>query len=361
MLTGMAIATILHVIVGVVQWQAFANGQFPLLELYSTNPSFLSVVENAKEMAKWEQRPFGIFPEPSAMSCSLAPWALFWLAHLCGIIRLRRQPAAWQNALFAVAALGALGLIILSRSGHATITLAAAVVFGAIWMVRSRATFRTYMVLLTVFGLIGPAVIYLAAIALADRLGGASAMGNSSWEDRSNSLVIGFHLLIGGNATRLIFGLGPGLTTPILQHDYRLEAVWSVLLTYVYETGIIGFAVLGWIAVQIVRIWKIQRFDLAFVAILAVWLVGATVTTSYGQLLSLWMTLGWLTVWPQICEPATSSLIAGRTTLAGLPRQRAMPRGGWAGRPPLPGVPPAPRPQLTAKAPMLSRRRWTGG
>jgi hypothetical protein len=35
-----------------------------------------------------------------------------------------------------------------------------------------------------------------------------------------------------------------------------------------------------------------------------VWLVGITVTTSYPQLLPLWVALGLLTVWPDVCEPA---------------------------------------------------------
>jgi hypothetical protein len=364
-LTGLAAATVLHVIVGAWQWYAFSNGQFPLIELYSTNPSFLSVVDNARTMAKWEARPFGIFPEPSAMSCSLAPWVLFWTAHLCGIVKLRRQPAAWQNALFAVAAVGALSLIILSRSGHAAFTLAAACVFGAIWLVRSKATFRTYMALLTVFGLIMPIVLYLAAIALSDRMGG-DKMGNSSWEDRSNSIIIGFHLLVGGGVGRVIFGVGPGLTTPILQGVYKLEAIWSVLLTYVYETGIVGLLVMGWLAGLLIRVWKTQRFDLAFAAIVAVWLVGATVTTSYDQLLSLWLTLGWLTVWPQICEPATTTLVPTAMAYRARVRPAAQPRGATAARHPADrglspalrrlgaGQPAAPQAQLPPPP-----RRWT--
>lgn len=302
MLTGLAAATILHTFVGVLQWFAFSNGEFPLLWLYQ-NESFLSVQENAEIIAKYTQRPFGIFPEPSAMSSSLAPWVLFWTAQLCGIVRLRQQPARWQSVLFAAAAIGGLGLIILSRSGHSAITLAAVMVFGAIWFTRCRATPKTFAVLVGVFGVILPIVLYLAGIALADRLGGASRMGNSSWEDRSDSLRIGFTLLVDGTLGTLIFGVGPGLTSPILQHVYRLEAVWSVSLTFIYETGLIGLTAVGWLATHLFRTWRAIRFDVSFIAIVLVWLVGITVTTSYSELLSLWLTLGWLTVWPRICQP----------------------------------------------------------
>ena len=309
MLTGMAVATIIHAGVGVWQWYAFDNGEFPMLWAYTTNPSFLSVEQYARTIARYTQRPFGIFPEPSAMSSSLAPWVLFWIAHLTGVIRLRQRAAAWQNALFAAAAVGGLGLIILSRSGHSAITLAAAMTFGIIWLTRCRATFRTFVVLAGVFGVIAPIVIYLAFIALSDRLFGASAMGNSSWEERSSSLVIGFSLWVDHGLIPLFFGIGPGQTTPILQRVYHLEAIWSVLLTYVYETGLIGAVVLCWLGTYLGRIWKSLRFDLTFAAITVVWLVGATVTTSYNELLSLWLTLGWLTVWPQICEPAPAKAL----------------------------------------------------
>jgi len=306
LLTGLAVATLVHFVVGVVQWVAFSRGEFPLLWMYQ-NESFLSVQENADTIAKYTQRPFGIFPEPSAMSSSLAPWVLFWIAHLCGIIRLRRQPARWQNVLFGAAAVAGLALIILSRSGHSAITMAAVLVFGVIWFVRCRATPQTFAVLVGVFGVALPVVLYFAAMQLADRLGGgASNMGNSSWEERSDSLRIGFQLLVDGTLATLVFGIGPGLTSPILQHVYRLEAVWSVSLTYIYETGLVGVAAVGWVGAYLLRTWKSLRFDVAFVAITLVWLVGITITTSYYELLSLWLTLGWLTVWPQICEPAAA-------------------------------------------------------
>src|SRR5205823_5639637 len=101
---------------------------------------------------------------------------------------------------------GGLGLIILSRSGHAAITLAAAMTFGLIWLARCRATFRTFVVLSTVFCIVAPVVLYLAGVALSDRLGGAK-MGNSSWEERSSSLVIGFSLWVDRSIPTLIFGI----------------------------------------------------------------------------------------------------------------------------------------------------------
>ncbi len=61
LLTGIAIATIIHAGVGLLQIHGFASGEFPLAWLY-VNPSFLSVQDNAEIIARYTQRPFGLFP-----------------------------------------------------------------------------------------------------------------------------------------------------------------------------------------------------------------------------------------------------------------------------------------------------------
>jgi hypothetical protein len=301
-LCGIAIAAIVHTAMGIWQWHAFSAGYFPLQALFE-NQSFLSVKENAEIIAKYTQRPFGVFPEPSAMSASLAPWALFWVAEMFGLVRLYRAPAKWQRILFGAAAIGSLGLIIISRSGHSMITLAVAVVMAVVWFVRCKATLRSFLAIVSVCWVALPLILVVAAIALSDRLGGGK-MGNSSWEDRSDSLVIGLKLLTEGGLLTLIFGVGVGQTAPILQSAYRLEAVWSVTLVYLYETGLVGLIVMCAIGRHLARMWKGVSYDFVFAGILIVWLVGVTITTSYQQLLSLWLTLGCFTVWPSFCTPA---------------------------------------------------------
>ena len=149
-------------------------------------------------------------------------------------------------------------------------------------------------------------------------------MGNSSWEDRSQSLVIGFKLLTEGGLLTLIFGVGVGQTAPILQSMYRLEAVWSVTLVYIYETGFVGLIVLCAIARHLGRIWKGISYDFVFGGILVVWMVGVTVTTSYQQLLSLWLTLGCFSVWTSFCAPAKRAPAPAprRTVMRELPLRR---------------------------------------
>lgn len=298
MLTGAAIATLVHFAVGLWQQVVFPSGQFPLLWLY-VNPSFLSVQDNAEKIARWQRRAFGIFPEPSAMSSSLAPFVLMWTAYLLGLVRFHVNPARWQRLLFVAAAVGGMLLIIISQSGHAAVTLAAAALFVATWFVRARVTRGTFAMLFTLFCVAMPAALYMAAASLGKRVG-SGKLGNSSWEDRTDSLIIGAKLWSGGNIGTVLWGVGIGGTSPVLQRDYQMEAVWSVLLTYVYETGLVGVVVVGCVAWHLLRTWRASSFSVVLASIFAVWLVGVTLTTSYKELLSLWMTLGWLTVWPAI-------------------------------------------------------------
>jgi len=302
LMVGIAAAAVLHVAVGMWQMYEFTSGQLPLVDLY-INPSFLTVQDRAKIIAEYIQRPFGLFPEPSAMSSCLAPWVLLWLANLFGVLRFKQEPKAWQRTLFAIGALGGLLLIVLSRSGHAMFVLVGAVLLFLAWLRNSSATARTYFVILLVVGVALPALTWLTVNAMQERVVDAS-MGNDSWDDRAASMLLGFRFLVADGGLSLLLGLGSGQTADLLWNLTGLDAVWSVLLTYVYETGFVGAIVVSWIGWHLFAIWRASRARLVFAIIVGVWLVGITITTSYQQLLPLWIALGWLTIWPEVCEPS---------------------------------------------------------
>lgn len=306
LLTGIAAATLVHAAVGLLQLHSFSQGEFPLAGLY-VNPSFLSVQDNATIIARYIQRPFGLFPEPSAMAASLAPWVVVLFALSSGLIRLRTPIATGHRLFFGAAALGGLGLIIVSRSGHAAAASLAVVGLVGAWFLRARATSRTFLGVVVVFGLFLPIVLYLAAVSVGNRLGGKTAFGNSSWGERADSLRLGFELVAYSDPATILFGTGVGLMSPALQSTYGLDAVFSVLLTYIFETGVLGALAVSFVGFALLRIWASVRFNLTFALAAGVWLVGITVITSYEQLLPLWMTLGWLTVWPEVFAPVGGS------------------------------------------------------
>jgi hypothetical protein len=128
--------------------------------------------------------------------------------------------------------------------------------------------------------------------------------GGGSWEERSTSIMMGFSLYAHGDLPTLIFGMGIGLAPPALWNAAHVSAVCSVVLTYLYESGLVGVAVIAWIAAYMLRVWRASGLDVTFAVMTLVWVFGITFTTSYAQLLPVWVTMGWLSVWPAMCEPS---------------------------------------------------------
>lgn len=296
-LTGIALATLAHGAVGAWQYVSFLSGEFPLLWLY-TNPSFLSVENNATTIARYVQRPFGLFPEPSAMSASLSPWVVLFLAMSAGLMGEMPRVSPLQRTLYALASLVGLALILVSRSGQTIALLPGLAAMAGVWLWRAPATRRSYVILLLIFLAVAPLAAWASTQSLGTRLSGAGKLGNSSWDDRSASLRIGYDFVANAGPATAFLGMGPGQSSPAMQRTARLEAVWSVLLIYVYETGLIGALACIWIAGQLACVWREAATKTVFVAMTLVWFVGITLATSYQQLLPIWLTLGWLLEWP---------------------------------------------------------------
>jgi hypothetical protein len=268
------------------------------------------------------------------MSASLSPWLLVWMALLTGAVKIRQHMSSRYRALFAAAAAGATVLMIVSRSGQTAVTMVAVLGLAALWMLRARATPRSTGIVVAALAIVLPVVLWLAAKSVGDRLGG-ERLGNSSWEERASSIVAGYSLFAGGDWRTLLFGFGPGQTAFAVTQEKGLEAVWSVSLCYLYDTGLLGAVALLWLGSMMVRNWKRARFSPVFAAIFVVWVVGVTLTTSYEQLLPLWLALGWFTVWPDVMEAVASSPVVRSVSelppvISGPPEPSAVPPSSWA-------------------------------
>jgi hypothetical protein len=192
------------------------------------------------------------------------------------------------------------------------------VLLVAAWFIRARATARTFLAVVIVFGVFLPAVVYLAAVSVGDRLGGKTAFGNSSWGERADSLAAGFDLVSRSDSATHLLGAGVGQMSQRLKESSGLDAVFSVLLTYVFETGVVGALAAACVAHLLLRCWTAARYDMTFALVFIVWLIGITLITSYELLLPPWLTLGWLTVWPEIFTSGRD----GNSTDARQPRGR---------------------------------------
>lgn len=164
-------------------------------------------------------------------------------------------------------------------------------------------------------------------------------MGNSSWADRSQSMVVGFELLVQGDFATLLFGLGPGMTAPLLWSIHRLDAVWSVVLAYIYETGLMGAIAVTAIGWMLFQTWRKSGWSVVLAGLTFVWLIGVVITTSYAQLLPIWIAMGWLSVWNSVCEPAPrrrKAIAAPEVTMGSMQIRRKARTGsvnnGWRRR-----------------------------
>jgi len=275
---GIAAATLIHAGIGALQVHQFVQGVFPLPWLYQ-NQSFLSVAEHARELAQYEQRPFGLFPEPSAMSSCLAPWIVLWVAQCSGAVWLNGDMAHWRRTLYAAAAIGGLALLLASRSGNAVVLVAALVPLGLLALICSKANSVGFAAIVMA-SIISVGVITATAAVLRDRTSGRG-MANSSWDERTASVGIGFSMVTEGSPETLVCGLGPGATAGYLRRAANIDAVFSVLLTYLYETGLIGVICVAAVALYLLRIFAQSHCRLALGLMTAVWLVGVSVITSY--------------------------------------------------------------------------------
>jgi hypothetical protein len=266
--------------------------------------------EYAELYARYIKRPCGLFPEASAMAASLGPW----LVLLAGLLL---DPSSgrgfgWRGKKLAAAAL-ALGfvLIALSRSG-ATFAIMAAVLVAAVAKVPSWSHSLTIGKGLTL-AMVLAAVVAAGGYAASQLAGGLDARVESSWGLRALSIRAG--LTANTDPVSLVFGVGPGQSTPIIRRELAgvplppdqqsgdlvdLGAVYSLTFCYYMETGLLGgLALLAVLAMVLHAIARSSAIMLGFCT-LGTWLVGVAVTTSYMPLSAIWLFLGALLSWDRL-------------------------------------------------------------
>jgi hypothetical protein len=302
-------AIVLHSLIGLYQLYSFSKNQFPLLFLY-VNPSFGSL-EWAEGYAIYNPRPFGLFPEPSAMAAALGPWIVL-LAGLLLDPGLRRR-LGWRRAWPVVppVACGCL-LLALSESGSTFALMAALLVICArkVWRMvhappRPSQLVMVALVLLSVASVLGYAISQLGSD-LTGRI-------DSSWGLRAASIRMG--LTLTSDPLNLAVGVGPGQSSPIIMSHWsgppipKIQgdvAIWSVAACYYAETGLLGAAAL--LAVLGMAVGAIARSSAVLLGLCALgsWLVGVVVTTSYCALSPVWLFLGVVLSWDRLFPRAAS-------------------------------------------------------
>lgn len=298
-----AAAVAAHALIGLYQVYSFSHDEFPLLFLYR-NPSFKSMETWSTIYATYVKRPCGLFPEPSAMAASLGPWLVVLAAQLVEStpgMRLGRM----RRGLVGVAVAGGFALLALSRSGS-TIPLMAAVLVACLGKVSEHVRAfsagklaAVMLVMLAVGGVIGSIAWQMRA--------GLDVRVEQSWGLRSLSIVTG--LTANTEPLSLALGVGPGQSMQVVRKllagvprpkDQDDMAIWSLVVCYYMETGLLG--ALAMFAVFLMAVTAIGRSsaDAVGLAGLFAWIVGVTATTSYMHLSAVWLFLGALLSWDTI-------------------------------------------------------------
>jgi hypothetical protein len=315
LLSGVAWALVLNAVVGLYQAYRFAQDKAPLVGLYQ-NPSFANFIDNDPESyALYVKRPFGLFSEPSAMAASIGPW-LILIAGLLLYPKLRQGMTRGTLTQLLLAVVCGVGLILISRSGF-TIWLLAGLVLVMLPYLKDRVS-RLYrlgsLIVLMALVLVGATLVALSYTLIGSRL---DIQENSSWSARLSSIVWGFTYL-GTSPSDMLYGVGPGQSYLILLSSGSFDsaaasfgglpvtAVWSLVMTYILETGLLGALALALVLIMILRAIVRSSARLVGFSCLAVWLAGVIFTTSYLPLLPIWVFLSVLLGWNRIFQVRTA-------------------------------------------------------
>jgi hypothetical protein len=174
-----------------------------------------------------------------------------------------------------------------------------------------------------------PLVMVFAFNAMSVRVAGGEDLGNDSWQERYNSLVVGLKAWSGDGIATGLFGLGPGNSSQAVSDLTGMSAVFSMVLAYFYDTGLLGLLGIGWVAQQLIGTWRQARHSAVFGAIAIVWIIGVTLTTCYGQLLPLWVALGWLGCWNAICEAPVAEVAVPNPSRSAVRASRGIRVSPW--------------------------------
>jgi hypothetical protein len=291
-INAVSYAIMVHFLVGLLQMLSFIKGsEFPFLFLYHTNPSFTSLptANDVYVYVNYVKRPFGIFPEPSAMSASIGPWILMML-YIC--FSVKPELGRKTKVIMSFATFGGLILVFLSKSGYIYGLIFSLLLLLMLFIIRNQ-NFKSSIKLISIVFILSAFVISALFIFRLPYFSRLDFIQNSSWQSRLRSLQAGFKFIL-TDPMSLLFGVGPGQSFLIFKREFTIS---SVLVNYVTENGIIGL--ISFLGILIILIVSSAERSFKIVLIFS-WLFGIVFTTSYPLLLPLWLFPSILLSWRNI-------------------------------------------------------------
>lgn len=303
LLAAVSLALIGHAMVGAYQVYAFSHGWFPLARLYR-NPTYASMADVSDVYVQYVKRPFGLFPEPSAMAAAIGPWVVVMTGLLLYPALPRRRLTRRLRLLMTIAVAASLVLIVWSQTGFTVPLIVILVVVSLPWIRRTLSEYFLIRRVLTI------AIVLIVAVFVAEltvaRLGKRlNTPASNVWGDRKTSIEVGLTIPV-SSPTALLVGVGPGQSTLRLQQSHGLGTIWSVTIRNVAETGLIGLiTLLGAFGLLLRVIWRSSARWLGLCALITL-AIAVTLVTSYG-LAAIWLFIAVLLIWDHIFPPRPAS------------------------------------------------------
>jgi hypothetical protein len=275
------------------------------------NHSFFGDPLEAIEQWRFSFRASGLFPEPSAMTASIGPWIGWAFGTALGA----PKHATTRFIGFACAAMG-VALVAISLSGYGPLMMLGLAGFAIARLRRSKISI--WIIGLACMGLALAVRINQQSVwdAFKERTLQEQEEGNS-WTVRAASLEYAGRIFLNGGGQTLLTGVGPFNSALLIQRDIGLSAVWSVLIGFWLENGLVGAAALGLLLWRCIKSFHSAQDRETGWLVFYLWLLGVTITTSYMTLTPLWATLGLLLAWQN--EPGTHVPVPVRRRLITIP------------------------------------------
>jgi hypothetical protein len=294
---GASIAVLIHGGVGVWQQISYQNQIFPFISIYQ-NPSFAEMepgkIQNL--YAVYSKRSFGIFPEPSAMMASLAPFMVLLIYKY-----FKFEPRnSWNKKFNAVCIFFGLALFYFSRSGAipyfvlALAPLAYMQMRKALKMPPLNALLYYFVVFSVLAGL------SLSFLEIFQERAASELGQEGSWKERFASLIFGLSAIFNGTLLELIFGYGLGDVAVLTNAATGSSSVHSWIIATIMGTGITGLVGMLCVLRSIFQGIRRSSEKWAGYCVLFIWLTAIGLVTGYIQLLPTWACLGILLNWKTI-------------------------------------------------------------
>lgn len=330
LLVVLSISIAVHATAALIQYFAYRRGAFPFLDIFANNPSFASYDALGTTYTLYLQRVFGLFPEPSAMAAVLGPWLVMSI----GVLRLDKHTLDYLKLSNKFLRTGmwisvVIGLILIASSGTGysiplVFLAGAAALFPAARNVHTRKRPRIFLTLAVAAS--------LTTLAVTQLQGRGSGLSTTSWADRRESMVLAIESL-NKSPYALLVGVGPGQSPSAIVHiasqSFGLttapSAVFSFLLRYASESGIFGIVSVSLVGIYIWRRMNDSRAPVLGHLVLVAWITSFGISTSYTELLPLWILFGIMLYWDHFFPTEDTQAGPLNVGLIGDPSNRLLP------------------------------------